>query len=51
MEFGHFILVVVKLDCRAANDGNVCGASPATAMLHSVSLKCVSLFGILHYDF
>ncbi|KAM7400249.1 hypothetical protein PAMA_004786 [Pampus argenteus] len=22
MEFGHFILVIVKLDCRVANDGN-----------------------------
>lgn len=51
MEFGHFILVIVKLDCRVANDGNVCCASPTTVILHSVSLKCISLSGILHYEY
>lgn len=51
MEFGHFILVIVKLDCRVANDGNVCCASPITVILHSVSLKCISLSGILHYEY
>lgn len=51
MEFGHFILVIVKLDCRVANDGNVCCALPTTVILHSVSLKCISLSGILHYEY
>lgn len=51
MEFGHFILVIVKLDCRVANDGNVCCASPTTVILHSVSLKCISLSGILRYEY
>lgn len=51
MEFGHFILVIVKLDCRVANDGNVCCASPTRVILHSVSLKCISLSGILHYEY
>lgn len=51
MEFGHFILVIVKLDCRVANDGYVCCASPTRVILHSVSLKCVSLSGILHYEY
>lgn len=51
MEFGHFILVIVKLDCRVANDGNVRCASPTRVILHSVSLKCISLSGILHYEY
>lgn len=51
MEFGHFILVIVKLDRRVANDGNACCASLATVILHSVSLKCISLSGILHYEY
>lgn len=51
MEFGHFILVIVKLDCRVANDSNVCCASPTTVILHSVSLKCISLSGILRYEY
>lgn len=51
MEFGHFILVIVKLDRRVANDANVCCASPATVILHSVSLKCISLSGILHHEY
>lgn len=50
MEFGHFILVIVELDCRVTNDGNVCCASPTTVILHSVSLKCISLSGRLHYE-
>ena len=50
MELGHFILVIVKLDCLVANDGNVCCASPATVICQSVSLKCISLSGILHYE-
>lgn len=51
MEFGHFILVIVKLGCCVANDGNVCCASPTRVILHSVSLKCISLSGILHYEY
>lgn len=51
MEFGHFILVTVKLDCRIANDGNVCCAAPTRVILHSVSLRCIPLFGILHYEY
>lgn len=51
MEFRHFILVIVKLDCLVANDGNVCCAASTTVILHSVSLKCISLSGILHYEY
>lgn len=51
MEFGHFILVIVKLDCRVANDGNVCCASLTKVILHSVSLKCISLSGVFHYEY
>lgn len=51
MEFGHFILVIAKLDCCVANDGNVRCASPTRVILHSVSLKCISLSGILHYEY
>lgn len=49
MEFGHFILVTVKLDCHVANDSNVCCAAPTRVIPHSVSLKCIPLSGILHY--
>lgn len=51
MEFGHFILVIVKLDCLVANDGNVCCALPTRVIFHSVSLKCIPLSGISHYEY
>ncbi|MEQ2299683.1 hypothetical protein AMECASPLE_017692 [Ameca splendens] len=35
MEFGHFILVIVKLDCRAANDGDCNFEKPLAACGYS----------------
>ena len=50
MELELFIAVRAELAAGGTNDGNIWSSVAMQTIPQSVSLKCLSLFGILHYE-